>query len=538
MGKILLKSIQALFLGTLLLLVGGWSTALGQATVTTDKDDYSPGMYVVITGSGWQPGETVTLHIDEDPKPTTCMLPHNMSAVADENGNIFNNQMLIKENHLGVTFTLTATGQSSGLTATRVFTDAGLSNVSVVGTSFCAGQTVTVNFETVSANIGFGGGQFTATADFYAELSNSNGSFSNPVIIGSLMNTAGSGNRTIIAQIPVNIPSGTGYRIRVRSEEPATNEPINPVNLTINAATTVTNPTNFTNEYGLDATFSVTGSGSGSLTYQWEEFNGTWTPISNGGIYSGATTNTLTLTTPGVALSGRRYRVVVTGACGSATSDGNATLTITPKPLTGAFTADNKVYDGTTSATVLGRSLNGVLAGDVGNVSLIGGTATFGDKNVANGKTVTLTGATLSGSAAGNYNLTSVGTTTANITPKSASVTADAQSKTYGDVDPTLTGTLSGFLAEDNVQASYSRTTGEIVAGSPYTISATLSPAGVLGNYDITYNTAELSITERAIEVTADDKSKVYGEADPGLTYQITSGSLAFSDAFSGALSR
>jgi hypothetical protein len=38
--------------------------------------------------------------------------------------------------------------------------------------------------------------------------------------------------------------------------------------------------------------------------------------------------------------------------------------------------------------------------------------------------------------------------------------------------------------------------------------------------------------------VTADAKSKIAGEADPPLTYQITSGSLAFSDAFSGALAR
>ena len=49
-------------------------------------------------------------------------------------------------------------------------------------------------------------------------------------------------------------------------------------------------------------------------------------------------------------------------------------------------------------------------------VSLTGGTATFADKNVGNGKTVTLTGATLSGRDAGNYILDSVATTTANIT--------------------------------------------------------------------------------------------------------------------------
>jgi MBG domain (YGX type) len=88
------------------------------------------------------------------------------------------------------------------------------------------------------------------------------------------------------------------------------------------------------------------------------------------------------------------------------------------------------------------------------------------------------------------------------------------------------------------VTATYSRTGGETVLGSPYTISATLAPVGVLSNYDITYNTANFTIEARPIEVTADDQSKVYGQPDPALTYQITSGSLAFSDAFSGALTR
>ena len=43
--------------------------------------------------------------------------------------------------------------------------------------------------------------------------------------------------------------------------------------------------------------------------------------------------------------------------------------------------------------------------------------------------------------------------------------------------------------------ATYSRTAGETVG--TYTISATLAPAGVLGNYAITYNTASFKILYR-----------------------------------------
>ena len=53
---------------------------------------------------------------------------------------------------------------------------------------------------------------------------------------------------------------------------------------------------------------------------------------------------------------------------------------------------------------------------------------------------------------------------------------------------------IKGFLAADEVTASYSRVGGESVGGYP--ISATLDPSPALGNYDITYNTADFTITE------------------------------------------
>src|ERR671936_408954 len=42
---------------------------------------------------------------------------------------------------------------------------------------------------------------------------------------------------------------------------------------------------------------------------------------------------------------------------------------------------------------------------------------------------------------------------------------------------------------------------------------------------------ADLTVNPRAVTVTADAKSNTYGDADPALTYQLTNGSLAFSDA-------
>src|SRR5438876_4870801 len=91
------------------------------ATVATDKADYAPGENVVITGSGWEPGETVVLILHEDPELDPDL---QLTAFADENGDFTNTDFSVDVFDIGVTFTLTATGGSSGLTEQMTFTDA------------------------------------------------------------------------------------------------------------------------------------------------------------------------------------------------------------------------------------------------------------------------------------------------------------------------------------------------------------------------------------------------------------------------------
>ncbi|MCX2746132.1 hypothetical protein OO013_19795, partial [Mangrovivirga sp. M17] len=95
---------------------------LFEAWVSTDKPDYVPGEYVTVRGGGFQPGETVSLYFEED---QAVHAPYTYYAVADSYGEILNDEYLIEQHDLGVTFTLTATGGTSGITATTIFTDAG-----------------------------------------------------------------------------------------------------------------------------------------------------------------------------------------------------------------------------------------------------------------------------------------------------------------------------------------------------------------------------------------------------------------------------
>ncbi|MGD0309225.1 MAG: kelch repeat-containing protein [Acidobacteriota bacterium] len=115
----------------------------GSATVTTDKTDYSPGMIVVITGTGWQPGETVNflLHVEPHTSDDTALTP----SVADENGNFVNNSFIVRDSDANVTLTLTATGESSGLVALTTFTDLTTGRLLITKTVDWKGSTPDVN---------------------------------------------------------------------------------------------------------------------------------------------------------------------------------------------------------------------------------------------------------------------------------------------------------------------------------------------------------------------------------------------------------
>jgi hypothetical protein len=222
---------------------------------------------------------------------------------------------------------------------------------------------------------------------------------------------------------------------------------------------------------------------------------------------------------PGETVAGSPYSISAVlspaGVLGNYTITYNtANFTITPKAASVTPNAASKVYGAAEPA--LSGTLTGFLVAD--GVSAVY-SRTPGE-TVA-GSPYTISAVLSPAGVLGNYTIT-YNTANFTITPKAASVTPNAASKVYGSADPTLSGTLTGFLVADGVSAVYSRTPGETVAGSPYTISVVLSPAGVLGNYTITYNTANFTITPKAASVTPNAASKVVSTPDPILTGTLT----------------
>jgi hypothetical protein len=92
---------------------------------------------------------------------------------------------------------------------------------------------------------------------------------------------------------------------------------------------------------GGTTSFTVLASGSEPLSYQWQKsvVSGQWSVVPQGGHYSGATTNTLTITSVDSS-DAANYRCVVTNAYG-VTNSSAATLTIiTPNACLGLLNAD------------------------------------------------------------------------------------------------------------------------------------------------------------------------------------------------------
>ena len=195
--------------------------------------------------------------------------------------------------------------------------------------------------------------------------------------------------------------------------------------------------------------------------------------------------------------TGTSKSVTVSGSSLSGTAVGNYNLTevsgltasITAKSLTiTGVTASDKVYDGTTTASLSGGALDLVVTGDA--VSLVAGTGTFSDKNVGSGKTVTTTGYGLGGAGAGNYALSAQPSVTASITACPVTVTARDTSKDLGASDPVLPYTATALLSGDSWNGTLSRTVGE--TASKYAITQGTLTAG--SNYDITFKSAWFTI--------------------------------------------
>ena len=196
----------------------------------------------------------------------------------------------------------------------------------------------------------------------------------------------------------------------------------------------------------------------------------------------------------------------------------NGSLIVTAAPLTISANSVSMVY---------GQSLPTLTATDAGFVN--------GDSSSSLTGTLSLNTMATAGSGVGSYVIIPSGLSSSNysisfangtltIAPAPLTVSADSKSKVYGKSNPTLTASYSGFVDGDttsNLTGLLALTTAA-TTGSPagdYSIAASGLSSN---NYNITYVNGTLSVTPAALTVSADSKTKVYGQTNPTLTATFT----------------
>jgi MBG domain (YGX type)/Domain of unknown function (DUF4214) len=226
-------------------------------------------------------------------------------------------------------------------------------------------------------------------------------------------------------------------------------------------------------------------------------------------------------------LSGSKAIDYATTVTGGSETDG--ILTVTQAPLTIAVANQSKVY-GQANPTLTG-AVTGILNGDNVVANYATAASQFSDV-VLGGYPITL--ASLSGTKAIDYSTTVTGGSETDgaltVTQAPITVVIDNQSKIYGHLNPTLTGTVTGVLNGDNVVANYSTSAGQFsdVAVGGYPIGlASLNGGPKALDYSTTVTGGSetdgiLTVTQAPLTIAVANQSKVYGQANPTLTGTVS----------------
>jgi len=240
-------------------------------------------------------------------------------------------------------------------------------------------------------------------------------------------------------------------------------------------------------------------------------FNGTYSGEKNGETFTIAGSTSAT-----VSSAVGPYAIIpsVTGATLNNYNivSNNGTLTITPATLTITAADKSRIYGDANP------SFGGTYTGEKNGEAFTVGGNTVATALSAIGSYVIIP--SVSGGTLSNYNVVSTnGTLT--ITLATLTITADDKSRIYGDANPSFSGTYTGEKNGETFTVSGS--TAALSTSPIGTYAITPSVSGVtVSNYNIVSNNGTLTITKIMLTVTADNKIRIYGSANPAFTITVT----------------
>ena len=193
-----------------------------------------------------------------------------------------------------------------------------------------------------------------------------------------------------------------------------------------------------------------------------DQLTATYTAVfDNKNVGTGRAINVSAITLSGAASANYTFNTTAT-----------ATANITAAAVTVTAQTDTKVYDKTISSA-LSPVLSGLIAGDaIGTAP----TQAFDNSNVGINKILTASGLVIDdGNGGKNYSVNYVADTEGAITRANLTIVADNQRRNFGEANPILTASYSGFIGGDT-QAG--------LTAAPM-LSTTATPESLPGNYPI-----------------------------------------------------
>ncbi len=208
-------------------------------------------------------------------------------------------------------------------------------------------------------------------------------------------------------------------------------------------------------------------------------------------------------------------------------------LSVTPRPVSIAANALDRIYGEPNPQLTWALGGMGLVNGDMlsGSLAITAGLASsIGIYAIGQG--------TLA--AASDYRVTGYTSALLTVMPRALTITADALTRTYGDANPTSgTATGNNFANGDTVtQVTLSTPAGLTSHVGSYDLDASAATGTGLGNYMISYapRTDGLSVTPRTISIVANALDRIYGNANPQLTWAVGGMGLVNGDMLSGSL--
>jgi hypothetical protein len=270
----------------------------------------------------------------------------------------------------------------------------------------------------------------------------------------------------------------------------------------------------------------------------------TATEFTTGGLLNNDAVNSVTLSSSGAAATaavlGSPYTIVPNAAAGTGLSNYtisyvNGSLTVSPAVLTIAANTQTKTYGQSVTFTATEFTTGGLLNGDAVNSVALSSSGAAATAAVL-GSPYTIVVSAAVGAGLANYTITYVNGTL-KINPAALTVTANNQSKTYGQ-SLTFAGTeftTSGLLNSDAVNSVTLSSSGAAanaaVLGLPYTIVPSAAVGTGLANYTITYANGTLTVNPAALIITANTQTKTYGQSLTFAGTEFTTSGLLNNDA-------